>query len=264
MTGSFIEIKDLVFYRGKRCIFDHVNISIPRGKVTAVMGPSGTGKTTLLHLIGAQIKPDQGEILVDGKNLHTLSRKELYQARREMGMLFQSGGLFSNLTVFENVAFPLRHHTNLSEAMLRDLVLIKLEAVGLRGARHLMTTELSGGMRRRVALARAIALDPLLMMYDEPFSGQDPINLGVLTQLIKRLNHVLGMTSVVVSHSVAEAAEIADHVYIISDGQVITSGDPKALMQDESPKVKQFVHGLPDGPVPYHFPAKTFEEDLLL
>mgnify|MGYP002147061894 FL=1 len=238
-------------------------MSIPKGKVTAIMGPSGIGKTTLLKLIGNQLKASSGRVLIGGQDLSKLNRKELFEARAKMGMLFQSGALFSDLSVFENIAFPLRAHTALPNDMIRDIVLMKLHAVGLRGARDLMPSELSGGMTRRVALARAIALDPKLIMYDEPFAGQDPIAMGVLVQLIRLLNDALGLTSILVSHDIAEAMSIADHCIIIADGRVIGAGSPAELKSHESPLVKQFVNGLPDGPVPFHFPAGEYRNDLL-
>lgn len=262
-TDNLVEIRNLTFRRGHRLIFDNISLNIPRGKITAIMGPSGTGKTTLLQLIGGQLYPEAGQILVDGTNIHQLSRKELYQARKKMGMLFQNGALFTSLNVFENVAFALREHTRLPEDMLRDLVLIKLEAVGLRGARNLMPSELSGGMARRVALARALALDPQLMMYDEPFTGQDPITRGVLVQLIKNINNVLGLTSVLVSHDVAETAQIADYIYVMADGDLIGGGTPKEVLAEQAPNVHQFIHGLPDGVVPFHYPGVPYREDLL-
>ncbi len=251
------------FERGNRLIFNNINVDIPRGKVTTIMGPSGTGKTTLLRLIGGQLKPHIGTINVDGLDISRLKRKQLYNAREKMGMLFQSGALFSDLSVYENVAFPLRVHTKLSEDMIRDIVLMKLHSVGLRGARDLMPAELSGGMTRRVALARAIALDPELVMYDEPFAGQDPIAMGVLVQLIRLLNDALGMTSVLVSHDVPEALSISDHVCIIADGKVIGQGSPAYLKAQGSSFVKQFLQGLPDGPVPFHYPASDYKTDLL-
>ena len=228
------------------------------------MGPSGTGKTTLLRLIGGQIKPDQGDVIVDGHSVPNLSRKQLFELRQRMGMLFQSGALFSELNVYENVAFPLRVHTKLPEDMIRDLVLIKLESVGLRGARDLMPSELSGGMGRRVALARAIALDPELMMYDEPFVGQDPITLGVLVKLIRQLNDALNMTTVLVSHDIDECLSIADHVCVLSGGQVLVEGTPEEILQSDEAEVKQFIQGLPDGPVPFRYPADDFAKDILL
>lgn len=262
-SDNIIQIRGATFLRGERVIYDNVDIDIPRGKVTAIMGPSGTGKTTLLRLIGGQLKPDQGSIHVFGKNVPALSRKELYDVRKRMGMLFQSGALFSEMSVYENVAFPLRVHTKLPEAMIRDLVLMKLHAVGLRGARDLMPTELSGGMARRAALARAIALDPEIIMYDEPFAGQDPIAMGMVVQLIRLLNDALGITSIIVSHDVHETASIADYIYVIADSKVIGQGTPNEVLNSTSPRVRQFMQGLPDGPVPFHFPARSYADDLL-
>jgi len=255
-------VHNVVFKREDRLIFDDISLNIVKGKITAIMGPSGTGKTTLLRLVSGQLKPTKGKILLNGENIHRLSRSKLYKARQKLGMLFQSGALFTNLNVLENVIFPLREHTNLPEAMLQDLAIIKLEAVGLRGARHLMASQLSGGMARRVAMARALMLDPQLMLYDEPFTGQDPITMGVLVQLIKRLNDALGLTSVIVSHDVVETASIADYVYVISNGKVIGQGTPQELFANTTPQVKQFLHGLPDGSVPFHYPAATYAEDL--
>lgn len=252
-----------LFSRGDKDIFSGVDLRIPRGKITAIMGPSGTGKTTLLKLIGGQLTPDAGRVVIDGQDVHALSRKALFSLRRRMGMLFQSGALFSDLSVYENVAFPLQVHTDLPAAMIRDVVLMKLQAVGLRGARELMPSQLSGGMARRVALARAIALDPELILYDEPFVGQDPISMGVLVQLIKRLNEALGLTAVVVSHDIKETLSIADYVYVIADGQVMAHGTPATLDVDDDPRVSQFVHGEPDGPVPFHYPAADFFSDIL-
>jgi len=263
LLDSYIKITGLHFARGHRAIFNGANLNIPRGKVTAIMGPSGIGKTTLLRLIGGQIKPDSGEILLDGKDVTKFKRKALFEARKKMGMLFQSGALFSDLSVYENVAFPLRAHTKLPEDMIRDIVLMKLHAVGLRGARALMPSELSGGMTRRVALARTIALDPELILYDEPFAGQDPIAMGVLVQLIRLLNDALGLTSVLVSHDITESLSICDHAIIIADGKVIGDGSPAELRRSESPLVRQFLNGLPDGPVPFHFPANDYQSDLL-
>lgn len=258
-----VEIRGLRFFRGSRPIFDGVDIDIPRGKVTAIMGPSGTGKTTLLKLIGGQLRPDEGTILVDGENIHELGNRDLYRLRMRMGMLFQSGALLTDITVFENVAYPLREHTRLPESMIRKLVLLKLEAVGLRGARDLMPSELSGGMSRRVALARAMALDPMMIMYDEPFTGQDPISMGVLVELIRSLNDASGLSSVVVSHDVRETAEIADQIYLISNGKVIEQGSSEAMMNSEREWTSQFMHGKADGPVPFHFPAPELAKDLL-
>lgn len=258
-----VKIRDLHFYRGDRAIFDGVNIDIYRGRVTAIMGPSGTGKTTLLKLIGGQLRPDQGTIEVDGQDVHKLSRGQLYELRKRMGMLFQSGALLTDLNVFDNVAFPLREHTKLPESMIRDLVLMKLQAVGLRNARDLKPSELSGGMARRVALARAVALDPMMIMYDEPFTGQDPISMGTLVNLIHRINDAMGLTSIVVSHDVAETAEIADDIYLLSNGKVIEQGSPVQLKHSSSQWVQQFMQGLPDGPVPFHYPGVELADDLL-
>ena len=263
MDDYHIDIQNVVFRRGQRYIFDNVSVGIPRGKIVAVMGPSGSGKTTLLRLIGGQLKPETGSILVDGQNIPSLSRNQLFEVRKNMGMLFQSGALFTDLTVFGNVAFPLRIHTDLPEDMIRDIVLIKLESVGLRGASHLRPSELSGGMTRRVALARAIALDPHIIMYDEPFAGLDPIAMGVIVDLIRTLNQVYGMTSIIVSHDISETASIADEMFIISDGKVIGSGSPDDLLREESPRVQQFIKGLPDGPVPFHYPASDYREELM-
>lgn len=260
---ALIQIDNLSFRHGRRTIFNGVNIAIPRGKITAIMGPSGTGKTTLLRLIGAQIRPASGTVLVDGRNMHAVPRDELFHLRKRMGMLFQTGALFTDISVFENVAFPLREHTQLPEATIRDLVLMKLQAVGLRGARDLMPSELSGGMARRVALARAIALDPMMIMYDEPFTGQDPITVGVIMQLIRLLNDTLGLTSIIVSHDVKEVCTIADYVYLISEGKVIQHGTPDQMGESKLEYVNQFMHGLPDGPAPFHYPARDYADDLL-
>lgn len=260
---SIIDISGLSFSRGERAIFDSVDIRIPRGKVTAIMGPSGTGKTTLLKLIGGQLRPESGTILLEGVDIPSLGRRELFEVRERMGMLFQSGALFTDMDVFENVAFPLRVHTELPDDMIRDVVLMKLQAVGLRGARTLMPSELSGGMARRVALARAIALDPDIVMYDEPFTGQDPIAMGVLVNLIRRLNQALGHTSIIVSHDIKETLGIADYIYLLSDAQVIAQGTPAELADIDSEQVRQFMQGLPDGPVPFHFNAPEYHQDLL-
>jgi len=258
-----VKVRGLRFYRGNRVIFDGVDLDIERGKVTAIMGPSGTGKTTLLKLIGGQLKPDDGTIEVDGLDIHKLGSKDLYKLRMRMGMLFQSGALLTDINVFDNVAYPLREHTNLSPSMLRKLVLMKLEAVGLRGARELMPSELSGGMARRVALARAIALDPLMIMYDEPFTGQDPISMGVLVKLIRNLNDAAHISSILVSHDVQETMEIADMVYVISNGKVVDSGSPAAMDKADSAWTRQFIKGEADGPVPFHYPSIDIAGDLL-
>ncbi|RAU19693.1 phospholipid ABC transporter ATP-binding protein MlaF [Nitrincola tibetensis] len=263
LEDVIVEIKDLTFSRGNRPIFKGVDIKIPRGKVTAIMGPSGTGKTTLLKLIGGQLRPDSGDIVVEGSSVPSLGRKDLFVIREKMGMLFQSGALFTDMNVFDNIAFPIRVHTQLPEEMIRDIVLMKLQAVGLRGAYDLMPSELSGGMARRVALARAISLDPNIVMYDEPFTGQDPIAMGVLVNLIRRLNQALGHTSIIVSHDIQETLSIADYIYLIADGKVIAHGTPDQLKTIESEQVRQFVEGLPDGPVPFHYQAPDFLEQLM-
>lgn len=259
---TLIDVDQLVFSRGSRRIFDGLSLTIREGQITAIMGPSGTGKTTLLKLIAGQLTPDSGRILFDGQDVHALRRSELFRLRQRMGMLFQSGALLTDLNVFDNVAFPLREHTKLPEALIEKLVLMKLQAVGLRGARHLMPSELSGGMARRVALARAIAMDPEVVMYDEPFVGQDPITMGVLLKLIQRLNESLGLTSIVVSHDVQEVMSIAHYVYVISEGRVVAEGTAAEVAQSDQPYVRQFLNGLPDGPVPFHYPAPAYAEEL--
>ena len=259
-----VRIRGLCFSHGTRVILDGVDLDIPRGSVTAVMGPSGTGKTTLLKLISGQLKPDSGSVEVDGEPVHSLGQAALFRLRRRMGMMFQSGALLTDLNVFDNVAYPLREHTNLPPSMVRKLVLLKLEAVGLRGARDLMPSELSGGMARRVALARAIALDPMMILYDEPFTGQDPISMGVLVSLIRQLNDASRLTSVLVSHDVRETASIADFIYLISHGKVVARGRPAEIAVEPSPWVRQFMDGLPDGPVHLHYPAPPLTDDLLL
>jgi phospholipid/cholesterol/gamma-HCH transport system ATP-binding protein len=263
MNNSWVEIHNLDFSRGERSIFSNINLAVLKGKITAIMGPSGSGKTTLLKLIGGQLTPDAGKIVVGGLNIHQLKRKALFLARKKMGLLFQSSALFTHLSVFDNVAFPLREHTTLNAAMIRDIVLMKLEAVGLRGAAQLMPAELSGGMARRVALARTIVLDPELMMYDEPFTGQDPISMGVLVRLIKRLNQLLGTTTIIVSHDVHETCSIADYIYLIAGTQIIGQGTPEDLKQSSEPQVRQFMHGEADGVVPFHYPARPYIEELL-
>lgn len=260
---TLVKIRGLHFLHGSRVILDGVDIDIRRGEITTIMGPSGTGKTTLLRLIGGQLLPNAGTVEVDGQNVPTLTRQALYQLRKRMGMMFQTGALFTDLSVFDNVAFPLREHTKLPEHLIRDLVLIKLQAVGLRGAKDLMPAELSGGMARRVALARAIALDPMMIMYDEPFTGQDPITVGVIMQLIRSINDYMGLTSIIVSHDVAEVSAISDRIYLISQGKVIVHGAPKELEKSPSEWAQQFLHGKPDGPVPFHYPAIPFEQELL-
>jgi phospholipid/cholesterol/gamma-HCH transport system ATP-binding protein len=258
-----VQVRDLVFSRGERVIFDGVDLDIARGSVTAIMGPSGTGKTTLLKLIGGQLCPQSGSITVDGEDVPRLSISALYKLRQRMGMMFQSGALLTDLSVFENIAFPIREHTNLPDALVRDLVLMKLQAVGLRGASSLMPNELSGGMARRVAMARAIALDPMMVMYDEPFTGQDPISMGVVVKLIRELNDALGLTSIVVSHDVQDTAAIADYVYLLSGGKVVDQGTPDSLWESASEWSQQFLNGEPDGPVAFHYPAPAFRDDLI-
>ncbi len=263
--NNIIQINELSFaypYSPEREIFSKLNLNFVRGQVTSVMGPSGIGKTTLLRLIGGLLYPTQGEVIVDGQNLHHLSRKLLEQIRKRMSLLFQSSALFTNLSVYDNVAFPLRAHTTLSERMIRQIVLMKLQIVGLRGARDLMPSALSGGMERRVALARALALDPQIIMYDEPFTGLDPISMGVIVKLIKEIHQALGMTSIIVSHDVAEANQISDHIYLISGGNLIGQGKPSEMLQSHEPAIKQFIHGIPDGIVPFHYPARDYTEEL--
>ncbi|OAM51736.1 ABC transporter ATP-binding protein [Methylovorus sp. MM2] len=263
MSDNIVEIDNLSFgYKG-RLLHKGINMSFARGKVIAIMGGSGSGKTTLLRLIGGQLKPTHGKVLVDGEVVHKQNRHGLYLLRRKMGMLFQFGALFTDLSVYENVAFPIREHTDLPESIVRDLVMMKLNAVGLRGARNLMPTELSGGMARRVALARAIALDPAIIMYDEPFTGLDPISMSVTCNLIRSLNDALGATSILVTHDVKEAFSIADYVYIVANGVVETEGTPDDLRKSELPFVHQFVHGEVDGPVPFHYAAPDYKKDML-
>jgi phospholipid/cholesterol/gamma-HCH transport system ATP-binding protein len=258
---SLVKIRGLRFLREGRPILDGIDLDLERGKVTAIMGPSGTGKTTLLKLISGQLQPDAGSVIVDGQDVHRLSHRELYRLRTRMGMLFQSGALLTDLDVFENVAYPLREHARLPESLLRKLVLLKLEAVGLRGASRLMPSQLSGGMARRVALARAVALDPMMIMYDEPFTGQDPISMGVLVSLIRHLNDASRLTSIIVSHDVRETASIADYIYIIANGQVMCRGTPAQVAAETSDWVRQFMDGLPDGPVHFHYPSAPLERE---
>lgn len=262
VVPNLVEIRDLHFSYGDRSILSGLHMDFPRGKVIAVMGGSGSGKTTILRLIGGQLRPQAGRVSVDGQTVNALDTKALYTLRRKMGMLFQHGALFTDLTVFENVAFPLREHTHLPEELIRDLVLMKLHAVGLRNAAQLKPSEISGGMARRVALARTVALDPPLIMYDEPFAGLDPISMGVIANLIRRLNDVLGSTSILVSHDVHESFAIADYVYFLSQGKIVAHGTPSAMLESDDPYVKQFVHAEPDGPVPFHYPGRSLEEDL--
>lgn len=263
MNENLVEIQNITFSRSERVIYDDISISIPKGKITAIMGPSGIGKTTMLRLIGGQLKPDKGDITFAGKSIPAMSRSALYQTRKAMSMLFQSGALFTDMSVFDNVAFALREHTQLSESVIKTLVLLKLEAVGLRGAAQLLPSELSGGMARRAALARAIALDPELIMYDEPFAGQDPISMGVLVKLIRALSEALEVTSIVVTHDVNEVLDIADYVYILANQKVIGHGTAEQIKQSDSPLVQQFLQGQADGPVPFHYPAPAIKTQLL-
>lgn len=263
-SETLVEIKGVNFSYGERPILKGIDMVMPRGKVVAIMGGSGSGKTTLLRLIGGAIKPSSGYVKVADKVVHELKRDELFQMRRKMSMLFQFGALFTDLSVFDNVAFQIREHTDLPESMIRDLVLMKLQAVGLRGAQDLMPAQLSGGMARRVALARSIALDPVLIMYDEPFTGLDPISLAVIGNLIRRLTDALGMTSVVVTHDVQESLKIVDHVYFIADGVIAAHGTPEEVRGSVAPFVHQFVHGEEDGPVTFHYPAASYSSDLKL
>jgi phospholipid/cholesterol/gamma-HCH transport system ATP-binding protein len=256
-------IRDLHYSRGHRRIYEGLNLEIPRGRVTAIMGPSGTGKTTMLRLLTGQILPDHGSILIEGEDVAKMRRKQLYNYRKRIGMLFQNGALLTDINVYENVAFPLREHTDLPERLVRHIVLTKLHAVGLRGAWQMMPAELSGGMARRVALARAIAMDPDLILYDEPFVGLDPISMGVIVRLIRRMNDALGLTSIVVSHDVDEISSISDRTYLISDGRVVASGSPEDLQDNCSAVVMQFMNGMADGPVPFHYPAPDYGEQLL-
>jgi phospholipid/cholesterol/gamma-HCH transport system ATP-binding protein len=262
-SDNLVFVSKLSFARGPKSILSNISLTIPKGKITAIMGPSGCGKTTLLNIIGGQLAPSSGEVLFKDIDIHRQSKKALYQLRQQMGLLFQHGGLFTDLSVFDNVAFPLREHTKLTPNMIRDIVLMKLEAVGLRGAHSLMPSSLSGGMARRVALARAIALDPSLMMYDEPFTGQDPISMAMLLKLIKALNQLLGMTSIIVSHDVDETLGIADYVYLLAKGRVIGHGTPKEIVETTNQEVCQFIQGLADGPVPFHYPAIDYTKELL-
>lgn len=256
-----VELRHLTFGYGERVILDNVSLSVPKGKVTALMGASGGGKTTILRLIGGQNRAQAGELFFDGQDVTPMNQAQLYAARRRMGMLFQFGALFADLTVFENVAFPLREHTALPEPLIRDIVLMKLNAVGLRGARDLMPSEVSGGMARRIALARAIALDPELVMYDEPFSGLDPISLAVAADLIRKLNDSMGLTSIFVSHELEQTFAIADHVIILANGKIATQGTPDEVRKSTDPLVYQYVNALTDGPVRFHYPGATVDED---
>ncbi len=260
-SDSLVELRHLSFGYGESAVLEDVSLWVPRGKVTALMGASGGGKTTLLRLISGQVRAHAGELLFDGQDITPMNQKQLYAARRRMGMLFQFGALFADLSVFENVAFPLREHTDLPEALIRDIVLMKLNAVGLRGARALMPSEVSGGMARRIALARAIALDPELVMYDEPFSGLDPISLGTAARLIRQLNDTMGLTSIFVSHELEQTLAIADHVIILANGKVASQGPPEEVRRSTDPLVYQYMNALPDGPVRFHYPGPTIGQD---
>jgi len=262
--ANVVEVSGLRFSYGELAVFRNLSLSIPRGKVVAILGSSGSGKSTLLKLIGGQLQPAGGTVKVHGKIVHKLDSKELYELRLQMGMMFQTSGLFTDLSVYENIAFPIRENFALPEELVRRIVLMKLHAVGLRGAHAMMPNDLSGGMTRRVALARAIATDPHFMMYDEPFAGLDPISLHQIRLLIRTLNEAIGLTSIVVTYDVHEALQVADYVYVISDGAVIGKGTPKEIETSENPYLKQFVNALPDGPVRFHFPGPSLEEDLRL
>ena len=258
-----VDIEDLRFSYGGRPVLEGISMKIPRGKVVAIMGGSGCGKTTLLRCIGGQLRPSGGRVRLEKHQVCEMSHKDLYRLRRKMGMLFQFGALFTDMSVFDNVAFPMREHTDMSEEMIRDLVLMKLEAVGLRGAHKLMPGELSGGMARRVALARAVALDPMLMMYDEPFAGLDPIALGVIGQLIRKLNDALGATSIMVTHDVQESLQIVDYIYFISTGRIVAEGTPDEIRASKDPFVHQFIHAEVDGPVHFDYPAPSVQQEFL-
>ena len=263
MGDNHVDISGLSVIRGRRTILEGVSLQVPRNRIIALMGPSGSGKTTLLQVISGHLRPDSGSVLVDGESIPDLTRQQLFAARRRMGRLFQRDALFTDLSVFENVAFPLRTVTRLSDELIRNLVLILLEAVGLRGARDLMPAELSGGMAHRVALARAFALDPRLVMYDEPFAGLDPIAKGAIVKLIRSLNHAFGVTSILVTHDLPEAESLADYIYLLWEGRIAGEGTPAELQRHNSPRVRQFVCGRPDGPVSFHYPAKDYALDLL-
>jgi phospholipid/cholesterol/gamma-HCH transport system ATP-binding protein len=262
LEESLVEVESVSFAYGRRPILKGVSMRVPKGKVVAIMGASGSGKTTLLRIIGGQLAPTRGSVRFCGEELHGLDAEGLYRLRRRMSMLFQFGALFTDMTVFENVAFPLREHTELPEPMIRDLVFMKLEAVGMRGAHALRPAELSGGMARRVALARAVVLDPSLVMYDEPFAGLDPIALAVIGNLIRTLTDALGSTSIIVTHDVLESLQIVDYLYFLSDGVIVGEGTPAEIGKSDMPYVKQFVHGESDGPVPFHYPAPPYANDV--
>ena len=263
-ADNLVELRDVEFRYDERPVLTGINMAIGRGKVVAIMGLSGSGKTTILRLIGGQLSSNKGSVSVDGQLIRALSHRGLYALRRRMGMLFQFGALFTDMSVYDNVAFQMREHTDLPEELIHDLVVMKLQAVGLRGAAQLMPSELSGGMARRVALARATALDPQLMLYDEPFTGLDPISLGAIARLIRELNDSLGATSIIVSHDVQECLDLVDQLYFMADGRVVSEGDPRSVRDSREPFVDQFVHGKPDGPVPFNYPAPSYDADLEL
>ena len=262
-SNALVTLEDVSFGYGSRLVLRDVDLTVPKGKVVAIMGGSGNGKTTILRLIGGQLRPTSGKVSVAGQSVPDLDSEALFRMRRQMGMLFQFGALFSDLTVFDNVAFPLREHTRLPEDMIHDLVIMKLNAVGLRGAADLRTAELSGGMARRVALARAVALDPMLILYDEPFAGLDPISLTIIGDLIRKLNDELGATSVIVTHDIVESLKIVDYVYFVAEGRVIAKGTPAEVRASEVPYVRQFIEGETDGPVAFHYPAPSLREELM-
>ena len=262
MSETLVDVDAVTFSYGRRPVLRNISLHIPRGKLVAIMGGSGCGKTTLLRLIGGQLRPQSGSIRVAGEELTSLDTEGLYRLRRRMSMLFQFGALFTDMTVYENVAFPLREHTQLPERMIRDLVMMKLQAVGMRGAARLMPAELSGGMARRAALARAVVLDPMLVLYDEPFAGLDPIALAVVGQLVRTLNDALGATSIIVSHDVVECLHLVDYLYFVSEGRIVGEGTPDEIRSSTDPFVKQFVHGESDGPVPFHVPGRPYAVDV--
>jgi phospholipid/cholesterol/gamma-HCH transport system ATP-binding protein len=264
MADNIVEVADVHFAYGENKVLQGINLAIPRGKVVAILGASGCGKSTLLRTLGGQTRPEQGSVTVMGENISALEGNPLYELRKKIGMMLQKGGLFSDMSVFDNIAFPMREHTNLPEELIHDLVLMKLHAVGLRGAHALMPGELSGGMARRVALARAIALDPALVMYDEPFAGLDPISLNVIATLIRRLNDALGLTSIVVTYDVSESLKVVDYVYFISGGKVVAEGPTEEITTSTDPFVRQFLDAKPDGPVAFHYPGKSIAESLSL
>jgi len=263
-TDTLIQIENLSFAYGDNQVLDSLNLVVPRGKLVGILGVSGAGKSTILKLIGGQLRPARGHVSVNGQIVHELDNDALYKMRRSMGMMFQAGGLFSDLSVYDNIAFPMRELTNLTEELIHDMVIMKLNAVGLRGASQLMPTELSGGMARRIALARAIALDPMLAMYDEPFAGLDPISLNVIAELIRRLNDALGTTSIIVTYDVPETLKVVDMAYFIHDGRVVAAGTPEELKTTDDPAVRQFIDAQPDGPVAFHYPAPDYRKDISL